>query len=59
MLVIHVWYFFLSNNVAKTIKKCTMLYRLEIIHIYPVGRGYGSGSEILILEKFWTDMIQI
>ena len=44
---------------AKTITKCAIVYRKEIIHMYPLGRGYGAGTDILIFEKFWTDMIQI
>ena len=44
---------------AETITKCTILYREEITHIYPLGRGYGAGTDILILKKFGTDMIQI
>ena len=42
---------------AETITKCTMLYRAEIIYIYPLGRGYFAGIDISIFEKFGTDMI--
>ena len=36
---------------AKTIMKCDMLYRVEITHMCPLGRGHGVGTDILIFKK--------
>ena len=44
--------FFFSNNMAKTIAKCSMLYRVEITCLCPLVRGCGAGTSILIFEKF-------
>ena len=44
-------YFFPVINTTKTITKCDMLYRMEITHIYPLGRGCGAGTDILIFEN--------